>query len=630
MTAAVGVTAWRASQVASQWVRETLAASSAAQGRVERQRLIDLRLMTRFTAADPSFAAYVTETDPTSARDLLLERQREVECDLMIALDPRGRVRARTDRAATTDEDLAGDPLVAGALEHGESSGLMRDGNRYWTAAVVPMTAGQESLLGFLIAGLAVDDELALDVGRGSGADVAYVALGSEPRVVASTLGDDPGVLQSITRLAVASRGRSAPSRLSVGGRTWAVEVTPLGGASGGANGGVVAVTLASLDRVLTPFRRIERVLVLVGLLSLAGAFVISWLLSRRVTRPLEQLADAAEAAREGNYDLALDHGGDDEVGRLARAFRGLLGELRDEREMEAYLGALSRSLPEAEPAPSADGDLLKAGRELAGRYEIVSRLGSGGYGVVYKARDRQLQDTVALKVLRPGVGEHGALEAIKEELRIARRITHRNVLRTHDFGEADGVAFISMEFVRGMTLRELLEHTARLPHSVALRLSRQLLAGVEAAHRMGVVHRDLKPENLILDSSGVLRIMDFGIARAARIRGTPGDRNTVVGTLGYLAPEQLDGHPGDVRSDLYACGAVLYEMFSGARPFTAVDSNELWYRMQNEDPTPLTQVAPETPPDVTRIVMHALERDPARRFGSASEMLEALGKVEG
>jgi serine/threonine-protein kinase len=235
----------------------------------------------------------------------------------------------------------------------------------------------------------------------------------------------------------------------------------------------------------------------------------------------------------------------------------------------------------------------------------------------------------VALKVLRPGVAEQGTLEAIKEELRIARRITHRNVLRTHDFGEAEGMAFISMEFVRGMTLRELLDHTARLPLSVALRLSRQLLAGVEAAHRMGVVHRDLRPENLILDSSGVLRIMDFGIARAARISRAPGERTAVVGTPGYLAPEQLDGHPGDVRSDLYACGVVLYEMISGVRPFTAFDANELWYRVQNEDPVPLAQVAPEIPADIAQIVMRALERDPARRFASATEMLEALGKVE-
>ena len=628
MTAAVGLTAWRASQVANQWVQETLGASSEAQARVHHQRLTQLRLMTRFIAADPSFAAYVTETDPTSARDLLLERQREVECDLMIVLDARGVVRARTDRSGAAGEDLSSEPSVATALEHGETTGLMRDGARYWTVAVVPIVAGQESLLGFLVAGMAVNDDLAREVGRGSGADVAYIARTPEPGVVASTLADDPEVLRAITRLAQSPNpGEARRSRLSVGGRTWAVQVTaPTGEAAG--RDDLVAVTMASLDRVLAPFRRIERVLIGVGLVSLAGAFAISWLLSRRVTRPLERLADAAEAAREGRYDAPLVVSGDDEVARLARAFRGLLGELRDEREMEAYLGALSRSLPESEPAP-ADGELLKPGSTLADRYEIVTRLGAGGYGVVYKARDRQLQDTVALKVLRPGVAAKPELDALKEELRIARRITHRNVLRTHDFGEANGVAFISMEFVRGMTLRELLEHTARLPLSVALRLARQLLSGVDAAHRMGVVHRDLKPENLILDASGVLRIMDFGIARATRIRSAPGDRNTVVGTPGYLAPEQLGGDPGDVRSDLYACGAVLYEMFSGGPPFSALDAHELWYRVQNEDPVPLAQVAPGTPPEVASAVMRCLDRDPSRRFASAADLLEALAKVE-
>jgi len=628
MAAAIGFTAWRAGQVADQWVSETLAASSTGQAGVERQRLGQLRLLARFVASDPSFAAYVAEADPTSVRDLLLERQREVACDFMAVLDPRGRVVARTDRAGAAGEDLSSIPVIDRAMDRGEAMGLLSDGGRYWTATAVPIFAGQEALLGLLVAGLSVDDPLALEVRRGSGAEVAYVALEPEPRVIASTLGENRELLRAIARHAGAASAGPEPARLSVDGHTWVVRSARLDGGQEAAPSAVtvVTITLASLDQVLAPFRRIERVLVLVGVLSLLGAFAISWALSRSVTRPLAALADAADGAREGRYDLPLPTAGHDELGRLARAFKSLLAELREQRETEAYLGSMSRSLPEA-PA-GADRDALPVGAVIADRFEVVARIGGGGFGTVYRAHDRQLQDTVALKTLRPGTGGPEALDSLKEELRIARRITHRNVLRTHDFGEADGMAFISMEFVRGITLRELLDHAARPPLSVMLRLARQLLAGVDAAHRTGVVHRDLKPANVILDPTGLLRIMDFGIARAARARG--GTENGLVGTPGYLAPEQLAGEAGDVRSDLYACGTMLYEMLAARRPFAAVTYEELAYRVTNEDPPDLMAIAPATPPELARAVMRCLARDPAARWASAADLLEALAKVEG
>ncbi|MGH7731261.1 MAG: cache domain-containing protein, partial [Candidatus Eiseniibacteriota bacterium] len=267
MAAAIGFTAWRAGEVADQWVSETLAASSAGQARVERQRLGQLRLLARFVATDPSFAAYVAEADPTSVRDLLLERQRDVGSDFMAVLDPRGRVVARSDRSGAAGEDLSSIPLVGRAVKRGEASGLLSDSGRYWTAIAVPIFAGQEALLGLLVAGLAVDDPLALEVRRGSGAEVAYVALEPEPRVIASTLGEDRELVLAVARHAAGARADSGSARLSVGGRTWAVRSARLeaGDDTAPSPATVVAVTLASLDQVLAPFRRIERVLVLVG-----------------------------------------------------------------------------------------------------------------------------------------------------------------------------------------------------------------------------------------------------------------------------------------------------------------------------------------------------------------------------
>jgi serine/threonine-protein kinase len=234
----------------------------------------------------------------------------------------------------------------------------------------------------------------------------------------------------------------------------------------------------------------------------------------------------------------------------------------------------------------------------------------------------------VALKTLRPESSDAEALEGLKSELRVARRITHRNVLRTHDFGEADGVPFISMEYVRGVTLRELLSHDPKLPHSVALRIVRQVLAGLEAAHAMGVVHRDIKPENLLLDPTGHVRIMDFGIAIVARGAAGRDADHVFTGTPGYLAPEQLQGARGDERSDLYATGVILYEVLAGRRPFTASDPAELSYRQMNEDPPPLRELAPEVPEALEAVVSRCLAREPAARFASAAELAAALGEI--
>lgn len=631
--AAVGFTALRAGRVADQWVVEALAASRDAQVRFERQRIARLRLMSRLVAGDPNFVAYVAEGDAASIHDLLLERQRDLQCDLAVVLDRRGNVLARTDRSGGRGEDLSRHPLVEEAMRRGDAAGVWTDGERHWTAVAMPMVSGGELAEGILVTGLAIDDALALDVRRQSGAEVVYMTTPPGPRIVASTLASDGDLSAAVARGIDLPRllagPATAPGRVTLVGRRWAVQATPLAAPEARPPGDppLIVVTLASLDQALAPFRRIERTLLMVGGVSLLLAFPLSYLLSRRITRPLERLADAADAARGGQYELALPPGGADEVGRLARAFGGLLLELREQRDMESYLRMLTRSMPDAVPAPPERG-IAAPGTVLGDRFVILGWIGSGGMGVVYKARDRQLNEVVALKTLRPEASDAEALEGLKSELRAARRITHRNVLRTHDFGEADGVPFISMEYVRGVTLRELLAHDPKLPHSVALRIVRQVLAGLDAAHAMGVVHRDIKPENLIIDPTGMVRIMDFGIAIAAR--SAPGQEagDPPPGTPGYLSPEQLLGARGDARSDLYATGVILYEVLAGRRPFPASDPAERSYRQMNEDPPPLREHAPDVPAALEAVVLRCLAREPAARYATAAELLAALGEA--
>jgi HAMP domain-containing protein len=286
------------------------------------------------------------------------------------------------------------------------------------------------------------------------------------------------------------------------------------------------------------------------------------------------------------------------------------------------------RARPSAALAP--DRSELVPGTTLGGRYRIISTLGAGGMGVVYKAHDLELDDVVALKMLRPGaLLDAEQLDRLKSEIKLARKITHPNVLRTFDFGEVGGRPYISMEYVRGLTLRYLLGETERVPYSAALRIARQLSAGLAAAHEVGVLHRDIKPENLILEANGNAKLMDFGIARPAR-RAEAGHTQpgTFIGTPNYCAPEQLTGDDVDERGDIYACGVVMSEMFCGGLPFTGTNTMEIYQAQMRNEPILPSKLWPEIPPDVEAVILRCLRRDREERYATARDLNAALTEL--
>ncbi|HEY0783396.1 MAG TPA: serine/threonine-protein kinase, partial [Thermoanaerobaculia bacterium] len=283
------------------------------------------------------------------------------------------------------------------------------------------------------------------------------------------------------------------------------------------------------------------------------------------------------------------------------------------------------------ETATPPDGQItlsgIAPGAVMGHRFAVLSVLGSGGMGVVYKARDRELDDLVALKMLKRELwGDKTQLERLKSELKLARKITHPNVLRTYDFGEIDGVPYISMEYVRGVTLRYLLDQTHRLPYSAGLRLAKQLCSGLAAAHAVGVLHRDIKPENLLLEPTGNAKLMDFGIARPIT-RLEPGQTQAgfLVGTPQYLSPEQLQGHEADARADIYSCGIVLYEMFTGALPFTAATPVELMLKHIKEEPAAPRDYWAEIPVTLEAAILRCLKKNPDERYRTVPDLLRDL-----
>jgi HAMP domain-containing protein len=861
--AAVAVTYFLGNQVANETARQALQRASSVQSALQTQRFDQLRLIAQVSTSDPAFTALVSEAigtgDNLSLLDQLEERQNNLGYDFGMVLDPEGIVLARSDKPDLARQDLSRRPLVAKALEELEAYGYWEQDGRLFNAVVVPLAADR-LLVGFLLAGFAIDDVDALEVRRVSDAEVAFIAApGGKPRVAASTLepalGDE--LLASLQRQRmvepVMQRGESMEQvDLELRGRRWIGLVRPLGGGEGARPIGAV-VSLASLDNQLQPFQQIETILVVVGVAAILFASLFSFLLSRRVMKPVRDLAAAAKEASEGNYQQRIEINRSDEVGRLAESFNKLLSDLREKQDMETYITDLSRTLPsgdggggggpleeagtrpvallaadlrryaqpkigydpaaalenlardlrrvhaaagarqgrvegtfgqrvllsfdgegrafralqaaaeigatltssssafdEAEPPvialiegeavtgsviwgdgptravigkplaqldgllrEGAPGDIVLApqlyvelsevfarsgaeltpqrgmlggtqslyvvdkatagkvagvqglavtqleaptmaqnvtassaktvqpaaarehqtlaeispGRVLGDRFEILSTLGAGGMGVVYKVRDRELDDLVALKMLKRDVwGDRELLDRLKSELKLARKITHPNVLRTFDFGDVDGIPFITMEYVRGITLRYLLQQTGPLPFSAGLRLARQLGRGLVAAHEVGVLHRDIKPENLIVMPNGNAKLMDFGIARpTTRMTAGQTQPGTVIGTPQYLSPELLQGAEADERADIYASGIVLYEIFTGQTPFSGANPMQMIVATLNEAPAPPRQHWKEMPEALEAIILRCLEKDPNKRYRTAKALLADL-----
>jgi predicted Ser/Thr protein kinase len=283
------------------------------------------------------------------------------------------------------------------------------------------------------------------------------------------------------------------------------------------------------------------------------------------------------------------------------------------------------RAAPAAAPTPRPSGaaERFPPGTLLAGRYRIVSRLGKGGMGEVFRADDLVLGQPVALKFLPESAKSNlNLLTRFYDEVRIARQISHKNVCRVYDIGEVDGQPYLSMEYIDGEDLGSLLRRIGRLPSDKALEFARKLCAGVAAAHAQGVLHRDLKPANIMIDSRGELRVTDFGLAGiAAQLQGDE-VRN---GTPAYMAPEQLTGREVSVQSDLYAVGLILYEMFTGRMPFEADTVAEMTRLRQESRITLPSTLIGDLDKTVERAILRCLEPDPKMRPPSALALAASL-----
>ncbi len=604
------------------------------------------QIPTLFSAVVKAFA----EDDAGSALDLAGQYAEIIGADFTIITDAVGVRWGQSDNAGAGRDTLAG-PLIAGALDGRQVAGYVNRGDTALFLASATPLQDLTSLVvhGVLIAAHRVTDSLAAELGAGTGTEIVFYVLREDgsPAVVASSLPRGPD-LDSVIGGAMgpATAGTASEMRTTVtvnGEALVGFGRSLVNPGADFAQGGYVALRSLAAERA--PYRRLQRTLGIVGLVGLLLALAASYLVARQIAKPVRALAGAARRVADGEYTAEVPAGGRDEIGQLAGAFRHMLDELKAKQQLVDFLSTNASSAV-TQPVYTPGGELatptmvrsmaggtgmaLVPGQTFAGRYEIKGVLGVGGMGVVYRALDQQLGELVAIKTLKGDAmaADPALLQRFKDEIRLARKITHRNVVRTHDLGEVEGMYYITMEFVEGQSLKHLIQGRGHLPVSVMLTVGKQLCRALEVAHEQGVIHRDIKPQNIVVEPSGVIKVMDFGIARLATRTDGVTQAGMAIGTPEYMAPEQLLGDNVDFRADLYAAGCVLFECLCGRPPFVADSPVTLVAKQLEESPPSPASLNAEVPEALAALILRTLSKDAGQRPQSATELYAALDAI--
>jgi len=639
---------WQSSRLAEQRTDRAVAAGGAALESLAREQQQALDVIARQMSADRAFAAYLLQAlagaedpgaavDTASVRDLLVERRDQVGFDLALVLGPGGRVLVDTSAVATDQSTLARHPTIARVIAGSTvaTGHLAKRGKLYWIAAA-PLQNGP-TLGAILVIARTVGTEDAARIARVSGAEaVVAVADGSEPVLVAATLDavgqDRIGALLK----PAAARLRTVPP----GGDTLAldessyprVRVLPIG-----EGGDAWLLSLPSEARRSEDARDLRTVLVVAGLgvLLVLGALPLS--LARGVAKPLSDLDErvAATMANERYAPIPVDGLG--AIARVGTAFNRLLSELRERQAVEHLVANQTRHRARREePAPmppssGPDGDpKLAVGTVFAARYEVHAQIGEGPVSIVHRAIDRRSGDLVALRTYRAAqIGDEARLERLKTALRQAYRINDPGLATILDFGHLRGVPYVASEYVRGLRLREILAE-GRPPFDAALHVGRQLARCLHAVHAAGMAHGAIKAENVMVEPSTAVRLLDLGASPPIDGRREADYAALPPGVVRTLSPEQVRGRPPDARSDVYAFGLLLEELFTGRYPYPGTESAQLCRAHLEMTPTPPVSIWRELPLPVNALILRCLDKDAAQRFAHAGEVLEALNACRG
>ncbi len=673
----------QARQVSAETIGQSLHQSSTVLDTKIESRFNSIREVARSIARDGRILPLVYDSEALTLQDQSQEFQKQLDFDILFFTDGAGIVLARSDRPEAIGQNMAGRaPFFDAALAGKSGQGYFLSQGRLMQIVTEPIfdNVATELVRGTVVLAYEFSSEMAneivsltfSDIGffsftrdqsrQVTGVNSIYVTDDRLNGALSDYFAPDAARWQAIVESDSAVRDfqtlLNEQEYFAVARRIGNEGSDPLG---------FVLILRSSAD-LLAPFTRIQNTVLIIGAVCLIIAFILAAFVAFRISRPIIELVSVTGAIRDGQFpEKNTAPTSKDEIGMLYRVVVDMGNTLKEKAELENYLAQISNELnidkslaseflddrlvmdetlrnieavPDAtQVTEGADGEVLlnfsgpaiPAGTVIAGRYEVLKLIGRGAMGQVFLVQDRELDERTALKLLPRELFKENSTVSIKEEIRLARRISHRNILSTFDMGNWGDYAYISMEYVPGYDLDLLVKRRGAQNRYIALLMARQICSAMNAAHEQGGIHLDLKPGNMMVNRQGILKIMDFGLARSMLNQDREAAAkasNTLMGTPRYMAPEQFLNEALDQRTDIYSIGIILFTLLTGSPPFSHKDYLKLAELQVHQDLPNIVGVEGLITGPLEAIIRKATEKKPADRFQTVREMLEQLNQV--
>lgn len=677
----IGGTYWQIGEKA-QAVSQTVIDRSLTQS----SAILDTRIDSRFKfikeianaiARDGRVLPLVFDEASATLQDQSLEFQAAYEFDILFFLNGEGTILARSDQPDAIGVNLAGkSSLFDDALKGKETRGFIVSDGKLMQMVVAPVfdNVVEDLVRGAVVVAYELSKATANEIVVLTESEIGFFVFTRDDRgiingVDKSFMTDDQLAESMLAYFAqepsswydiVEKEQPDFRKSFTVSGQLQHSVLHPISSRDGTRLGFVAA--MRSSAELTQPFEEIKQSLLVIGLVCLVVALLLAVGMALGLSRPILRLVGITKQIQEGNHPkFKLKKNPRDEIGVLENALLKMGNNLREKAELESFLADIANEVdvdmttlpkeavaeglePEnqeddeektvvvhhAQQAPAETYQPQKEKKKVVdGRYKILEPLGSGGIGSVYLAYDMELEEKIAIKLMRSDVIESVNGLNFKEEIRLARKITHRNIVRTFDFGAWQKAYYITMEFVQGIGLSKFISKQTALDTTIGVGICKQICSAVMAAHQMGIIHRDLKPANMIINRRGILQIMDFGLAMKVDKSGNERAENAVMGTPKYMAPEQFLGSNNlDERTDIYSIGVVMFTLFNGKPPYSGKDLETLSEQHRNA-PIPAFSEDSSVPPQLYNIICKAMAKEPGERFQSVRELLAQLNRLE-
>lgn len=619
-------------QMANRTIDQKLSSAQLIQNEFVTQKTRQLELVSLLMASDPAFVAYIAQTfiqlenesssvDTSSIADLLLERKQQYGFDIAIIASVKGMQIARSDQPVAPQRDLSDRALMKLAQQQLiPISGYWQENNQFYQAAVVPLARGS-NLIGFLITGTQINDVMTTDMKQLTGTEVIISHLkesGHNPIAGTFNVNQKQSLKEAISQITEITTSLDT----EIDNQSYALRLTPMSKELG-----LFYVNGIDTEQLLSPFVKTRNALIAAGIMMIILAYVVASIVVKSTLSPLRKISSATQKMSQGEYTTEFPNKVSIDLATLNTAVHQLANDIRGRDSLAKHMVLLSKQ-SQATIAPKLEKDLIQPGKIIGNRFKIIQSIGVGGMGAVFKAIDKELDEVVALKVLKSIQHSATGIEQLKDEIRMARRISHPNVVRIHDYGQLGDKVFISMEYVQGFTLQQIIRHSKKMRPFAARHAGIHICHGLIAAHQAGVIHRDLKPANIIVELDTSIKLMDFGIASVDSAIGNKQQHQEIGGTLGYISPEQAEGKGADERSDIYSLGILLMEMFVGKRPFYDKDPEQLMLKHVTESPSTMREFWADVPPALDQLITDCLAKNPANRPQSVQAVLLQLQAV--